>query len=317
MNKSALSQFPNAQKDTPIAFSLRNPELLSAIEKVKNSTQAQLIEIYQNMPNPIWFDTSISYLKLQKDKSYYIVISMHNISEQKLVEAMRSDFIANASHELRTPLASLSGFIETMQGPAKDDQEAREKFLKIMASQVTRMSKLIDDLLSLSKIEMSQHIKPTDKVDLISIILSVVEGLQTQAKQANIKLIVKNPKEKIIINGDKEELIEVFENLIDNAIKYGAGGLKVEIEIKEAGLKSKFDYNISITDFGAGVSAQHVPRLTERFYRVNVDSSRKKKGTGLGLAIVKHILNRHGGLLNIKSKLGSGTSVEVFLRKKN
>ena len=315
LNSKAQETFISAKIDDPIAFSFRNPILLSAIEEVKKTNEPKSIEIHQSGLNEKWFNVAISLFKLQRKEPLYMVLSLQDLSEQKKSDAMRSDFIANASHELRTPLTSLIGFIDTIEGAAANDKEAREKFLKIMRSQAGRMSKLIDDLLSLSKIELSQNVKPTNRVDLSATILRVVETLQTQTEQANLEIKITKPNEPIFITGDETELFEVFENLIDNAIKYGEKGKKIEINLDKAEPNSGFDYSVNIIDFGEGVASQHLPRLTERFYRVDADVSRKKKGTGLGLAIVKHILNRHEGMLNIISKIGKGTKVEVFLKK--
>jgi len=314
-NETALNEINNAAIGNPISFSLRNPTLLSAIDEVQKTGITKVIEIHQKSPSNNWYNVSISMLKLQAKKPSSMVITLHNLSEQKRIEAMRSDFVANASHELRTPLTSLIGFVETMQGPAANDKKSREKFLNIMLAQAGRMSKLIDDLLSLSRIEMRQHVKPTEQVDISKKLKSVVEALQTQAKSAGVEVVLNLPKEKVIIRGDKQELFEMFENLIDNAIKYGAEGKKIEVSLLLNKEGEKFAYSLIIQDYGVGISKQHVPRLTERFYRVDAQNSRKKKGTGLGLAIVKHILNRHGGQLNITSKPNVGTKVEVLLKK--
>ncbi len=239
---------------------------------------------------------------------------MHDITAQKRAEKMRSDFIANASHELRTPLSSIMGFIETLQGPAAKDEKARKKFLKIMHAQAQRMSKLIDDLLSLSHIELKEHVKPSDDIDLSQIILSVCESLQNQAKEAGLKIELNILPSPTFIKADKNELFELLENIIDNAIKYGVRGEKIEVILQKSKEKD-FAYQLNIIDYGIGVSKKDLPRLTERFYRVDADISRQKKGTGLGLAIVKHILNRHEAKLNINSELGIGTNVEILFKK--
>ncbi|MEO6395395.1 MAG: ATP-binding protein, partial [Devosia sp.] len=174
------------------------------------------------------------------------------------------------------------------------------------------MSKLIDDLLSLSRIEMRQHLRPTGSVELGAMLREVGEGLETQAKEAGVAIEI-SIEAAATIGGDREELYEVFENLIDNALKYGGEGGKVEVALGPG--RSGFDYLVSVTDYGAGIAPEHVPRLTERFYRVDAESSRKKKGTGLGLAIVKHILNRHRGRMVIHSRPGDGTRVEVLLSR--
>lgn len=319
-NSVAKDEFPGATIGNPIAFSMRNPTLLAAIESVRSNGQVQMAEIHQTIPNETWFQITVSPLKLADEQDMsesadWIVVSMHNLTEQKRVEGMRADFVANASHELRTPLTSLIGFIDTLQGPAAKDEEARERFLGIMRSQAERMSNLIDDLLSLSRIELRQHVRPTTSVSLSLILTEVCEGLQTQASEAEVVLSISGPDEPVSVTGDREELYEVFENLVDNAIKYGSAGKVVDVGLAEASHRPGFSYVVNIVDHGDGIAEEHVPRLTERFYRVDAESSRKKKGTGLGLAIVKHILNRHGGQMSIRSEVGVGTSVEILLPK--
>jgi two-component system phosphate regulon sensor histidine kinase PhoR len=184
-----------------------------------------------------------------------------------------------------------------------------------MRGQASRMSKLIEDLLSLSRIEMRQHVRPTAPVDLGPLLREVAEGLQTQAAETGTRLDIVVPDKPVIVSGDRDELYEVFENLIENAIKYGADGDTVDITLASETERNGYEAFVSVVDHGAGVAAEHVPRLTERFYRVDAESSRKKKGTGLGLAIVKHIVTRHHGLLSIRSQPGQGTRVDVLLRK--
>lgn len=312
-NTLAEKEFPNIGIGNPLAFSLRNPTLLSAVETVRSGGQAMSIEINQSVPSEVWFRVHVAPLEMssQSDKNF-VVVTLQNLTEQKRIDAMRADFVANASHELRTPLTSLVGFIETLQGPAAGDKTAREKFLSIMATQAQRMSNLIDDLLSLSRIEQRQHVRPTDNVDLSLILSEVIEGLQNQASEANVDIKLTLPEQRVQVPGDREELYEVVQNLVDNAVKYGAVGEQVLVDLKPVD-QPGYAYQVSVVDFGAGIAEEHVPRLTERFYRVDAESSRKKKGTGLGLAIVKHIINRHAGALNIRSALGEGTRVEVLL----
>ncbi len=316
-NPAALSQFPGATIGNPIAFSLRNPPLLSAIEAARKTGISQTVELHQTVPNETWHKVVVSPLPGGKagpeSEQKLLVVTMQSLTEAKRVDAMRSDFIANASHELRTPLTSLVGFIDTLLGPAARDPEARKKFLGIMRVQAARMSKLIEDLLSLNRIEMRQHLRPTGTVDLASLLREVNEGLTTQAEEAGVIVTIDAPATPATITADRDELYEVFENLLDNAIKYGGDGGRVEMVLVPFATRPGYDYAVTVTDHGAGIETEHVPRLTERFYRVDAESSRKKKGTGLGLAIVKHILNRHRGVLTIKSRPGEGTRVEVLL----
>jgi two-component system, OmpR family, phosphate regulon sensor histidine kinase PhoR len=230
------------------------------------------------------------------------------------VEQMRADFIANASHELRTPLAALSGFIDTLQGAAREDPVARERFLEIMRAQASRMARLIDDLLSLSRIELSEHIEPATPIDLVPVIRQVLDALQTLAQEREVEVKLVAP-EQAIVRGDRDELIGVFENLVENALKYGSSGKRVDIEVRAAaaGDTGGGEAKVSVRDYGPGIAPEHVPRLTERFYRVDVGQSRAEGGTGLGLALVKHVLNRHRGRLTIESSLGSGSTFIVHL----
>ncbi len=307
-NPAATKDFPGVVIGNPLTLSLRNPSLSGAVEAARRTGTAQNIELHQTVPNETWHKVAVTPLGDEMGgSSELLVVTMHNLTEQRRIDAMRSDFIANASHELRTPLTSLVGFIDTLLGPAARDAEARERFLGIMRTQAGRMSKLIDDLLSLNRIEMRQHLRPTGSVDLVALLREVSEGLQTQAEAAAVEVTLALPEGAMSATGDHDELYEVFENLIDNAIKYGGDGGKVDVAL-EAANRPGYDYLVSVTDFGAGVELMHVPRLTERFYRVDAESSRKKKGTGLGLAIVKHILNRHHGVMTIKSRPGEGNS---------
>jgi len=244
-----------------------------------------------------------------------VVIMLRDLTQARRVEQMRVDFIANASHELRTPLASLLGFVETLQGPARNDAVAREKFLAIMRAQATRMSRLIDDLLSLSRIELNAHVRPDKPVDLVPIVGHIADTLAPLALERGVTVTIEKQAETLNVLGERDELIRVFENLVENAIKYGASGGLVEITLAahaRPGGRAE-EVVVTIRDHGPGIPAEHVPRLTERFYRVDVAQSRDKGGTGLGLAIVKHIVARHRGRLTIESEVGEGSAFSVRL----
>jgi two-component system phosphate regulon sensor histidine kinase PhoR len=222
---------------------------------------------------------------------------------------MRADFVANASHELRTPLASLSGFIETLQGSARNDPQARERFLDIMKAQANRMARLIDDLLSLSRIELKAHVQPESQVDLAPIVRQVADGLLTLARDRGVEIGIDLPPEPLMVRADRDELIRVFENLVENALKYGASGKRVDIALSPTDNEAL----IAVRDYGPGIAPEHLPRLTERFYRVDVAESRAQGGTGLGLALVKHILHRHRARMTIDSAPGKGATFTVRL----
>lgn len=316
-NAAARRQYPSVTNGNPITFSLRNPELVQAIDHAMRNGVVRSVELHETLPSETWDKVVVSPLRRPGrdwlgDEDRQLVVTFQSLTELKRVDALRSDFIANASHEMRTPLASLIGFIDTLLGPAAKDAAAREKFLGIMRGQAERMSKLIDDLLSLSRIEMHQHVRPTGSIELAGLLREVREGLSMQAKAAELDVQVTLFDGPSTVVGDRSQLYEVFENLIENAIKYGAGGKTVEVSLAPSS-RPGFSQQVTVIDHGPGVEPEHVPRLTERFYRIDADASRKKKGTGLGLAIVKHIVNRHRGQLAIKSKPGEGMRVDVFL----
>jgi two-component system phosphate regulon sensor histidine kinase PhoR len=306
-NSAAARDFPEATVGGLLTALLRNPVLSGAIEAARRSGETQTVELHRTVPNETWHRVHVAPLPTDG----MLAVTFQSLTEERRMNQLRSDFIANASHELRTPLTSLIGFIDTLLGPAAGDAAARGRFLNIMRQQAGRMSALIDDLLSLSRIEMHQHLRPTGTVDLPLLVREVADGFETQAAEAEVRLVLTAPA-AAPVTGERSELYEVIENLVDNAIKYGGGGL---VEVAVAPGRLGYDYAVTVTDHGAGIAQQHVPRLTERFYRVDAESSRKKKGTGLGLAIVKHIVNRHRGQLAIRSTPGEGTRVEVLLNR--
>lgn len=316
-NQAAARQYPNVQPGKLLTLMMRNPELVAAVDAALRTGTPQSFELHETLPSETWDRVTVAPIRhpdsdwLEEDDRH-LLVTFQSLTELKRVDAMRTDFIANASHELRTPLASLLGFIDTLLGPAARDAVAREKFLGIMRGQAERMSRLIDDLLSLSRIEMYQHVRPTGSVDLAGLLREVREGLQTQAKAAELDVVLDLPEGPVTVVGDRNQLYEVFENLVDNALKYGVGGKTVEVSLGTFD-RGGFKHLVSVVDHGPGVEPEHVPRMTERFYRIEVETSRKKKGTGLGLAIVKHIVQRHRGQMTIKSKPGQGLRVDVML----
>jgi len=223
---------------------------------------------------------------------------------------MRADFVANVSHELRTPLSSLLGFVETLRGPARDDKEAQEKFLTIMHEQAERMSRLIEDLLSLSRIEMDEHTRPRGRVDVRHVLGNVKDMLSMKAAARRMRIELQIPEATAPLPGDADQLTQVFQNLIDNALKYGREGTAVEVTVSGP---AEGELSVSVSDQGEGIAPEHLPRLTERFYRVDAARSRQLGGTGLGLAIVKHIVNRHRGHLSVESTRGEGSRFTVTL----
>nr|WP_246413540.1 ATP-binding protein [Rubricella aquisinus] len=240
------------------------------------------------------------------------MIQIEDQTEQYRANTLRSDFIANASHELRTPLASIIGYIETLRGHAKDDPEAREHFLGIMEKQAARMRRLVDDLMSLSRIELSEHVRPGDLVDLHTLAREAAAGLEPQRAQYEARLTLDLPDTPMLVKGDRDQLVQVLVNLIDNGMKYGGDGAGVTVQ--SAGEDTRYPGMVGITvvDSGPGIAREHIPRLTERFYRVSAKQSMEKGGTGLGLAIVKHIVKRHMGDLAIESTLGQGSRFTLW-----
>jgi len=313
-NTEATALAPALRRGEPASIALRMPELVEAVRTASATGKAQRIEFSARLPSPRFSEAFISPVMLaQPGRAGIVVITVHDLTPIRRVEEMRADFVANVSHELRTPLAAITGFIDTLQGPARDDPAARERFLGIMQAQAWRMARLIDDLLSLSRIELRAHQRPDTPVDLVPIVRQIVDGLQTLARDRDVVLEVAAPAEPLMVLGDRDELIRLFENLIENGLKYGASGKRVDIALAPVANDGKGEARVSVRDYGPGIAAEHLPRLTERFYRVDVGESRAQGGTGLGLALVKHILNRHQGRLSIESREGEGATFTVRL----
>lgn len=307
-NDRAVAVFSLRQGDR-LPFRMRYPELVSAFDRVARGGGPQQATFVDRVPTERWFSAWFAALD-DAEAPQAIVLILDDLSAARATERMRADFVANASHELRTPLASLAGFIETLQGPAKEDPEARDRFLAIMHEQATRMSRLIEDLLSLSRAEMKAHVAPRDRVDLVSILGHVIDTMTPLATETEVEIVAEIPAAKVTVTGDRDELVQLFDNLVENACKYGRSGGRVVVRLDAP--EHRGPATASVTDFGPGIAAEHVPRLTERFYRVDVDDSRRHRGTGLGLAIVKHIVTRHRARLQIESEPGKGARFTVL-----
>lgn len=311
-NEAATAIAPALRRGEPALISLRMPELVDAIRRAGKRRERQRVEFFERVPLDRWFEAFVTPVRLSRGgdgASDILLLTFNDLTPLRRVEEMRADFVANASHELRTPLAALLGFVETLQGPAKNDAVAREKFLAIMQGQATRMARLIDDLLSLSRIELNAHLQPSTAVDLAPIVRQVADGLQTLARDRGVEIKVVVPSEPLVVLGDRDELIRALENLVENALKYGAAGKRVDITLARAQTRAGTpEARVAVRDYGPGIAPEHLPRLTERFYRVDVADSRAQGGTGLGLALVKHVLNRHGGRISIESTLGAGAT---------
>ena len=312
-NAEASALAPALRRGEPGSIALRMPELVEATRTASLTGKSQRIEFSTRLPSPRFSEAFIAPVALA-GRAGVVVITVHDLTPIRRVEEMRADFIANVSHELRTPLAALTGFIDTLQGPAREDPAARERFLGIMQAQAWRMARLIDDLLSLSRIELRAHQRPDTPVDLSPIVRQVADGLQTLARDRDVAIEISAPSDPLIVHGDRDELTRLFENLIENGLKYGASGKRLDIALNRvAASDGKGEVRVSVRDYGPGIAAEHLPRLTERFYRVDVGESRAQGGTGLGLALVKHILNRHQGRLSIDSREGEGATFTVRL----
>ena len=307
-NPPALALLPGIKPGEPFVLALRSPDVIDALPRVLASGEAETVLWSERVPIERLFEVCVAPLADGPGEVVATLLTLRDLTEMRRVERMRADFIANASHELRTPLASMLGFVETLQGSARDDARARDKFLVIMREQGRRMARLIDDLLSLSRIEQKQHVRPEAAVDLTQTARHVADTLAPLAREMGVEitLIADRP---VVVTGDRDELLRVAENLIENAIKYGArldgsGGDRVEVTVSRTATEG----SLIVRDFGRGIASEHLPRLTERFYRVDAGQSRAKNGTGLGLAIVKHILARHRGRLTISSRIDRGST---------
>ncbi|MGE0025281.1 MAG: ATP-binding protein [Hyphomicrobium sp.] len=308
--------FPKARAGQPLSQLSRNPELNDAVEKAVTANEAVVVDLYERVPVERRISATVSRIGGREIRRGlpFMIVSFRDLTEQDKLAQMRADFIANASHELRTPLASLRGFVETLQGPARDDPEARDRFLGIMSSQANRMTRLIDDLLSLSRVEMRVHLPPRGILDLNEVAAYVAQALEPVAAASKMKITVTRSDGPIRIRGDRDEIVQVLQNLVHNAIKYGRENGHIEIAASRVldGSPPQPRALIAVADDGPGIAPEHLPRLTERFYRANVAASREKGGTGLGLAIVKHIVIRHRGELRISSVVGKGSTFSIL-----
>jgi two-component system, OmpR family, phosphate regulon sensor histidine kinase PhoR len=332
-NAAARRQFRFVGAEPMLSAVVRRPELLDAVEDVRREAGPQRFEFVERDETDRYFTCVAAPLGAG------VLVSMHDLTDIKRAEFARVDFLANASHELRTPLTSLAGFIETLRGPAREDPAARERFLDIMHGQAERMRRLISDLLSLSRIELIEHRPPEGETDLAAVVAEAGDALLPVAKERDIRLRVLGPSSAVNVTGARDELAQVAQNLIDNAIKYSEGGGMVEIEVlsglsrEEANARAGRRWDsaghmsiatappapggaryavLRVSDAGPGIERQYLPRLSERFYRVDPGRG-LRPGTGLGLAIVKHVVQRHRGEFLVESEPGHGSAFGVVL----
>jgi two-component system phosphate regulon sensor histidine kinase PhoR len=320
-NPAAAAALGVASAGRDLAEAIRNPAVLEAVAGVLAGGTARDVEIAAP-PDDRRLETKVLPVSDAGPVGPAALLLLRDVTLARRTEEMRADFVANVSHELRTPVAALLGFVETLRGPARDDADARERFLAIMHDQATRMSRLVDDLLSLSRIELNEHMPPTGRVDVIEALRRVADTLQLKAAARGMRIEIEAPADLPPVVGDGEEIAQVLQNLVDNALKYGRRESAVAIAVERVtralparGRRATVTQPalaIRVRDEGPGIAREHLPRLTQRFYRVDSARSRAAGGTGLGLAIVKHIMNRHRGALEIESEPGKGSTFAVF-----
>lgn len=309
-NRAAKTLLGTVVEDADLALALRQPAALAAADAALSGITSEPTEIkFGGVAEQIF---EVRAVPLDDNGAISAVLTLHDTTRERRAQGMRSDFVANVSHELRSPLAAVLGFVETLRGPAKDDADARERFLGIMQGEAERMTRLIDDLLSLSKVEADEHIQPQDPIAIGPLLARVVDVVRARADERGVEIEVHVPGNVPNVIGDADQLTQVFQNLIENAVKYGGeeSVVRVTASVRDT---APGGIAVVITDQGDGIPASDLPRLTERFYRVDKARSREMGGTGLGLAIVKHIIGRHRGRLEIDSEEGVGSTFAVLL----
>lgn len=310
-NDQALALLGDRVTGRHCAMAFRQPALLQAVEAGLEQAAIGTARFTQTGPSH-----EVTHRVTVTPCSWGVLLAFQDMTEIEQISQLRRDFVANVSHELRSPLTALLGFIETLQGPARDDPVARERFLVIMSREAGRMTRIVRDLLSLSRVESEERVRPTGRVDLAALVSSAVQTLRPLAESQSIALTVEGASEPVFAAADPDQITQVFTNLIENALKYGGTGKRVVVSLERRDGVPGFPCKvaaISVQDWGEGIDEVHLPRLTERFYRVDSHRSREKGGTGLGLAIVKHIIHRHRGRLKIMSRKGEGSRFTVFL----
>ncbi len=309
-NRAALDLFPSVRLGSLIWSFSRHPALRGAITDIAEGGGRRTVQIVERVPVARHIAATLSPLPAPADADGFpdILIVFRDLTDQDKLDEMRSDFVANASHELKTPLASLRGYIETLQGAARNDEAARDRFLGIMHQQALRMTRLIEDLLSLSRVEMRVHLPPSGVVELNDVANYVAQTLEPLVTSTRATLNVQRLARPARIRGDREEIVQALLNLVQNAHKYGGDGVRIDVKVGElpAFADGTHRFAIDVVDTGPGIGPEHLPRLVERFYRAP-NPGNDKGGTGLGLAIVKHVVLRHRGELEITSTPGKGS----------
>jgi len=319
-NPAAQTILRTALPGTHYTTIIRAPAFVDAVEEIIADGRDTGFGFTLLQPQERFFEARAAYLPAGSAAEFgstaQVIVQFEDRTRDKALLRTRSDFIANASHELRTPLASILGYIETLQGHAKDDPDAQERFLGIMLNQARRMRRLVDDLMSLSRIELSEHVRPETPLDLYRLAAESAAAMFPLASEADVLLQIElDPAAAgpAMILGDRDQLSQVLVNLIDNAIKYGGPGQKVRVCVAAPDPRYPAHWGVSVVDQGPGIARENVPRVTERFFRVSPAKSRDLGGTGLGLAITKHILARHRGALDIQSRQGEGSRFTIWV----
>ncbi|NQV82440.1 MAG: PAS domain-containing protein [Rhodospirillales bacterium] len=316
-NRAALDLFGADAVGLDFAASPISKPILDTVKIVLEGTAIRRSEV--EFPPPVSRTYELNLWRLPGLKSTgpaWVIVVLHDMTALRRAEQMRADFVSNVSHEMRSPLSSLLGFIETLRGPARDDPEATNRFLRIMEDEAKRMTRLINDLLILSKVEAGEHILPEGAVNMGNLMTQVANILSVRAHDRDMKITIEQPATALLAKGDPDELVQVFQNLVSNAVSYGRKDSPVRVvvaAVEAMPSTRRAGVSVAVTNQGEGIPAEDIPRLTERFYRVDKGRSRSMGGTGLGLAIVKHIVARHRGVLDIQSTPGKDTCLTVYL----
>lgn len=308
-NTPARALFGDSLEGQDVVRALRQADALDCINTAIKTKQLVRCNFVLKLQTSRTYEASAAVINVDKSNNEIVLFTLNDISAELDAEKSRSTFVANVSHELRSPLTSLMGIVETLKGPARNDEAARDKFLELMQGETGRMSRLVGDLLSLSKLEAKEHLPPEGDVNVLRLVHHIMTVLSESTPSYKNRVRIHASDDLPILTADLDELTEVFQNLIENALKYSTPNTPVQVSITREAERMI----ITIRDQGDGIAPKHLPRLTERFYRADKGRSRDMGGTGLGLAITKHILNRHRAKLNIDSELNVGTIVTVSL----
>ncbi len=311
-NQSAQKMFDLPLQGNDFIRVMRHPDGLTCLNKAIAKQRRESCDLTISLNTDRAFEMSCAPLAPQQ----LILITLLDVTAEIEAERARSTFVANVSHELRSPLTAIMGAVETLRGPARDDDKARDYFLSLMETETQRMSRLVGDLLSLAKLEAKEHVSPEGDVNILSVLSGVDGSLSASQLDYSGRLVIRSEGDIPNVTANQDELTEVFQNLLENALKYSWPNTPVQVSVTAPPPRNESNSRrviVTIIDQGEGINPKHIPRLTERFYRVDKGRSRLTGGTGLGLAITKHILNRHRARFHIRSEVGVGTKIIVSL----